>query len=231
MEISDLKTGIKLEIELENDSHQEGSGKLISKLQVKKKGSLMIDAPFSGALINPLHTGIGINVYFTKRSSAQIDLYRFKARVTGRERAGKLLLLQIVAESDIQMVQRRQFYRLECTLPVRYRLVGEKDCRKGIDTGTEFFKAYTKDISGGGVCVNTEEKLEISRIIECEVFLQEDNPVRFYGNIVRTETNAPDSKYKYLAGVAFRKIEDKDREAIIRFIFEQQRKLRKKGLI
>jgi c-di-GMP-binding flagellar brake protein YcgR len=231
MEISDLKTGTKLELELDSDTPRDRSGKLISKLQVKRKGSMMIDAPYSGATINPLHVGVGLYVYFVKRSKSQIDLYRFRARVTGREQAGNLLLLQIVAEGEIQMVQRRQFYRLEYTLPVRYRLVGEKDCENSTETGVKFINSYIKDISGGGVCVNTEEKLEMLKIIESEVFLQEDNPVRFYGDIVRTGTNAPESKFRYFAGVAFRKIEDRDREAIIRFVFEQQRKLRKKGLI
>lgn len=231
MKISDLKTGTKLELELENKPQHGKSGKLVSKLQVIRKGSLLIDAPFSGATINPIHTGAGIYVYFTKRTNLQIDLYRFKAKVTGREYSGNLPLLEIEAESDIKMVQRRQFYRLECTLPVQYRLVGETDCDKGIDTGEKFIKSYTKDISGGGVCINAEVKLEADGILECEVLLQEDNPVRFYGNIVRIETNESESRYKYLAGIAFRKIGDKDREAIIRFIFEQQRKLRKKGLI
>jgi c-di-GMP-binding flagellar brake protein YcgR len=87
------------------------------------------------------------------------------------------------------------------------------------------------NISGGGICLRIEEKIDIGRLVECVVDTDADRKISFIGKVVRCEKSEIESKYRYEAGIDYTRIEDKEREAVVRFIFEEQRKLRKKGLI
>jgi len=50
------------------------------------------------------------------------------------------------------------------------------------------------------------------------------------GRVVRlTEYDSKNDVYKYEIGVKFEKIEERDRERIIGYIFQEQRRLIKKG--
>ena len=76
-----------------------------------------------------------------------------------------------------------------------------------------------------------EEKVEVGKLVECEVFTSQDKKVRFFGKVIRYERSELEGRFKYEAGIAYIKINDNDREAVVRYIFNEQRKLRKKGLI
>jgi len=95
----------------------------------------------------------------------------------------------------------------------------------------DYSKGLTRDISGGGTCLVLAEGIERGKYIECELQLSENKIVKFYGSIIRSRKSDIDSKSRYELGVEFYDIDDRSREAIISFIFEEQRKLRKKGLI
>jgi len=69
------------------------------------------------------------------------------------------------------------------------------------------------------VCIRLKERIETGELLECELFLNDFNKVSFLKNDV----------YKYEIGVKFEKIEERDRERIIGYIFQEQRRLIKKG--
>lgn len=229
MEISDLKPGTKLELDLLNPDELDDFKKVASKLQGINENSLLIDAPIHGSMVYPVHIGATLNVYFSRKTDKQIDVFRFKARVVGREYSGNLALLQIEAEGKMQMIQRRQFYRLECSLPLKYRIVTTMNPEYNKEI--KFKASLSRNLSGGGLCICIEDRVNIGETVECEINLYEDVTIRFYGVVVRLEENDLENKYKFLAGITFKKIGNKDREAVVKYIFEQQRKLRKKGLI
>ncbi len=229
MKISELQTGTKLELDLLELDEQDRFRKAVSKLQGIDGNNLLIDAPMHGSVLYPVHIGAALNVFFSRKTDKQIDVLRFKARVTGRESSGNLALLRIEAESDIQMVQRRQFFRLDCSLPMKYRSVVTMNPEYNKEI--KFIHTISRNLSGGGLCICVGDRVNIGETLECEVELCTGCSIRFYGTVVRGEENELGSKYKYLAGVAFKKIENRDREIVVKYIFEQQRKLRKKGLI
>lgn len=228
MEISDLKTGTKLELDLLNLEEWDRFRKGVSKLQGTNGSSLLIDAPIHGSVVYPVHIGTPLNVFFSRKTDKQIEVYKFKARVTGREHSENLALLRIEAESRIHLIQRRQFYRLECSLPLKYRQIEAMNPEENKEIS--FKTSMSRNLSGGGLCICVEDKINIGGTVECEINLYNRN-IKFYGVVVRLEENDLESKYRYLAGVAFKKITNKNRELVIRYIFEQQRKRRKRGLI
>jgi len=80
------------------------------------------------------------------------------------------------------------------------------------------------------VCIRLKERIETGELLECELFLNDFNKVSFLGRVVRlTEYDSKNDVYKYEIGVKFEKIEERDRERIIGYIFQEQRRLIKKG--
>ena len=78
--------------------------------------------------------------------------------------------------------------------------------------------------------LNTDHKLDIGDMIECNFQLDNENDIKIIGKVVRFGI-ADKLTYKYDLGISFPKISEGVRDTIIKFIFEKQRELRKKGFI
>jgi c-di-GMP-binding flagellar brake protein YcgR len=230
MVVSELEIGTKLELERIKEDGTRAETLLVSEFEwFAAPGEAVIAAPILEGSIVPLHPGTLLNVFFIKRREDDIQLYKFEARVAGRERSENLHLLRIEMPGEIEKVQRRNYYRLNCSLQAQYRIVDE--INEVYNEDIPFKKTITNNISGGGVNLLLEDRIEAGKLVECEVFTSRNKKVRFFGKVVRYERNEVESKYRYEAGIAYVTIRSSDREAVVQFIFEEQRKLRKKGLI
>ena len=226
MKLSDITPGTKLEIEISNYEGDRGGPVLVSELEWIDEGeTAYIAAPIHEGIVYPVRIASPINIYFLHKG----DLYRCSARVLERSTKDNIALLKIEKTGGIERIQRRQFFRFECTLPVKYRIIETLECEK--NEGIPFLSTYLRDLSGGGISLAVEDKIEKGSLIECLLSLDPQKVINFYGRIVRVSRQPPEEKYKYTVGIIFYKIENRDREEIIRFIFREQRKLRKKGLI
>ena len=230
MDLTELKIGTKLELELFNESGVRMDYTLISRFEwLLDENSAMIAAPIHEGLIYPIRTGTEMNIYLTAKLENVISLYRFKARVTGRDTVDNLALLRIEAESGFEKVQRRKYFRLECSVAVKYRIVDSFNEFK--NEGIQFKKSLAINLSGGGICLLLEEKIDVGKLVECEITTYQNRVIRFFGKVIRYEKNQVESRFKFLAGIAYIKINENDREAVVKFIFNEQRILRQKGLI
>lgn len=227
MKLSEMDIGTKLELQMYNAFGEKIRPSLVSELEwAEGENVAFIAAPFQGGVIYPVHIGTSLNVYFIHNG----DLKRFKAKVLERAADENIPLLKIAVESEIERIQRRQFYRFACSLPVKYRVIDLRDQEQS--KKVPFKEAVTRDLSGGGLCVIVGEgELKSGELLECELQLSQDSVVRFRGQVVRVSTQELDGKHRFKAGIWFRKIENKDRESIISYIFQEQIRLRKKGLI
>lgn len=230
MKISELQVGTKLELELFNSDGIRYENTLVSEFEwAEGENAAMIAAPINEGVVFPIHTGTGIYVYFIKKKENVTAVYRFKAIITGRGTSENLALLMIEAVSEIKKVQRRGYFRLDCSISVQFRQV--ESLNPVHSEGIPYKKALASNLSGGGICLLLEDKVEVGKLIECEIPAGEDKLIRFYGKIIRYDRNEPEGRFKYEAGIAYIKINENDREAVVKFIFDEQRKLRKKGLI
>lgn len=157
-------------------------------------------------------------------------VYEFKA-VVYEKLFGRVPLLRLKTISEVNKIQRRDFYRLKLMRDIEARkillenILENNQEKKFGDT----FKCYLHDISAGGVLISTKEDLQEGDTLEIKIDLNGIELVA-YGIIVRrTLTVSPRAPYSY--GVKFDKMREFDKNKLSRFIFEEQRKLIKKGLI
>ena len=114
---------------------------------------------------------------------------------------------------------------MNCELEADYRVIETLPIE---DTGHETYtKTVTRDISGGGVCLVTDEKFSAGTLLEA--FLKLDRKIRFVGVVARSIPIREKGKLLYETGIEFKIIENKDRERVISYVFETQREQLKKG--
>ena len=226
MDLYRIQPGTKIELELLDDTGEKNSTILVSELEwCEGQNEAYIAAPIHEGILYPMHIGTIMNMCMLHGE----ELYKAKARVTGRNNKDNIVLLKVEASGGLKKIQRRQFFRFDCIKPVKYRMVHyAKDARCDEE---DFKNTITKDISGSGICMLVEEEIQKNALLECELLLEEGNAVKFLGNAVRVIKCDFKSRYKYEIGVFFKQLDNKDRDYIVKYIFNEQRKLRKKGLI
>lgn len=207
-----LKVGDKLRI-VERDmlSHKENEYK--SQLLDIKGDILYIAVPIVEGALVPIHTGGVVKILFFKKEG----VFYFYANVLERSKDVKIPYLVVQKISDLEKLQRRNFYRLEVSLPVKFKQLDNSEESEGI----------VKDISGGGLKLHTLSQLQMDQSIEICLCLECYN-INIIGKVVRIEKI--DSKF-YEYGIYFVEINEKDRDKIIRFIFNMEKKYKKKGVI
>lgn len=138
---------------------------------------------------------------------------------------GRIPLLRLKLLSEVNKIQRRDFYRLKLMGDIEARVIENlKQEKYG-----EPFKCILHDISAGGVLLSTKKELEEKDLLEFTLNLH-GNKLLIYGTVVRrTLTGNHRAPYSY--GVKYENITEPERTVITKFIFEEQRRLIKKGLV
>jgi len=111
------------------------------------------------------------------------------------------------------MRERRRFVRLDINVKVRW---------KRIEQVNEEEKEVTKNISGGGICLIAEEKLNKGDTLYLEIELPSGELIYARGRVVwvnEYEIIGVEVKKKYDVGIEFIEIKEEDREEIGRYIF------------
>jgi len=152
-----------------------------------------------------------------------IGVFGFKAKVIGKKRISDLSYLKIERLGDVFKEQRRNFFRLEITLQIKVKTIDPKYGEQMEIDG------LTKDISGGGLRFITEKPLKLNTRVEITIYI-EGEPVAVQGRVVRCLLST-ELENKYEIGIMFENIDEKTRTKVIAFIFENQRRMREKGLI
>ncbi len=228
MKASELNTGTKLEIEFINYfiENKELKKLFVSEFELAEGENIIyVAAPIYEGKYLTAPSGTDMYIYLNISN----QFYKTKASLIDRLVKDGLPVYKISIEGEFEKIQRRQFFRFDCVLDVKCRevdMVNDKAVPKG-----NIIKGLTRDISGGGTCLALGQGIEKGKIIECELQLSENKVIKFIGTIVRSSKTDSESKNKYDLGVEFYYIDNRSRETIISFIFEEQRKLRKKGLI
>ncbi len=138
---------------------------------------------------------------------------------------GRIPLYRLRFLSEVNKIQRRNFYRLRLMRDVEAALVEDLKTRKY----GERFKCNLHDISAGGVHISSSKELQEKDMIEFTLNLNGKKLVAF-GIIVR-RTLTENTRAPYAYGVKFDRMSDFERNEITKYIFEEQRRLIKKGLV
>lgn len=151
-------------------------------------------------------------------------IYELKT-VLSEKLFGSIPLLRLKGISEINKIQRRDYYRLKIFREIEARQIIDNNEKKY----GESFKGNLQDISSGGLMFSTKEYFDEKDMLEFTLDLNNHKMV-VLGIVVRRNLNESyRSPYSY--GIKYVDLNTADRNAINRFIFEEQRRLIKKGLI
>jgi hypothetical protein len=129
---------------------------------------------------------------------------RCRALVLGADPAG---VVELGVTGEVAVDQRREHVRIDLRLP---GVVRPRHAAHGA------LHTYTLDVSGGGVLVAGAGRAEIGEAVSVLVKLPGSETLEAAGRVARR------SRSGHVA-LAFEAIDEERREALVRFLFEQQR--------
>jgi hypothetical protein len=116
--------------------------------------------------------------------------------------------LRVDTSGGVELIQRRDYVRVEAYVPVTYQPLGP---------GGFTVTAHTRDVSGGGIQLAEAEALRLGETLPLTVELGEgDESVDVVGEVVREIGERG-------FGVRFVKIDPKERQRVIRWVFSRER--------
>ncbi len=201
-----------------------------SILDINQDEFMYIGMPSYNGQIITLHIGDHYQLcVYTKRG-----LYQCDGVVIDRYKEGTLYIAIIRILSGLVKQQRRQFYRLEKIMDISHCLY-EEEASPDEPVLVQWEKAIMTDISGGGARFNSNNRFEAGRIVLLKVVLplQAGNQEFILKARVISSQILINRIGSYETRVEFSEIERSQREEIIRYVFEEERKQRRreKGLV
>jgi len=163
-------------------------------------------------------------------------LYQCFGKVIDRYKDNTVYIVLVELTSNLRKFQRREFYRFSCALEMKSRQL-ETDEIKSIEKDLVDLKpnlplqrSIVVDISGGGLRFVANYKYEPGTLIQCCYSLTIDGRYKEYnlvGHVLSVQEN-PNRPGLFEHRVQYTDINTEEREEIIRFIFEEERKNRQK---
>lgn len=213
------------------------------KVSDKKYGSQLLDfdgdrtakiaMPISEGKVIPLEIDDDYHLCFFTNSG----LYQCTVRIKKRYTENRMYVMDVIFLTPLKKFQRRKFYRLDCLFPIRYRIVPKEQFEKKNEAEQDNEKdeilweeGTISDLSGGGIRFHgnveckKEDLVEIvlplslqSGIVPLSLYMKVVSCVHFEGSRVAYETRGE-----------FLDINEKERETVIKYVFEEQRRRMRK---
>lgn len=195
---------------------------------------LKIAMPLDGGKVVLMPNNARIDAFFYTIKG----LYQGRFVIVDRYKEGNLMIQVIELTSELKKFQRREYFRLSCTMGIMYRPLSqeEHDYYFSIENLNEqieeetLIPAFALDISGGGMRYVSKERLEKENIIFAVLSFNYEEELKKYavlGKIIGVST-AKNNHNLFEHRVEFSNVNGIVREDIIKYIFEEERKRRKK---
>lgn len=222
----DLKLGIKPKI-------------YVSKIyDFTDEGYINVAMPISKGKLVPLERGRIFDVFFYTSKG----IYQCRAKIMNRSKSDNLYSLEILLVTELQKFQRRQYFRLEKTLPIYYAELSEEnyllilkthqfpDDMKDINL---FSQADTLDISGGGMrFVGRTQIAQGKKVLVMFDINEHGKPVKYrLPATVILSFGIRGRAGMFEHRIEFENITKEYRELLIRYIFEEERKKRRVDIL
>lgn len=180
-----------------------------------------------------------VNTEFDLYFYTPSGLFQCFANVIDRYKDGNQYVLLMELTSNLRKFQRREYYRLSCALEMNARPL-EKEEKDAIDRnannylvpGLPLKRSVVVDISGGGIRFISSYQYEADSLVYCKYNLVIDGVSKEYTLVskVLVVRELEDRKGVYEHRAQYVDIDTYDREEIIKFIFEEERKHRKREM-
>lgn len=244
-----VSIGDKLEITNLNTRLNERSSSYVSQLlDFIDNNKACISMPIKKGQIIPLPIGEKYYLYcYTNKG-----LFQCKVEITDRYKIKNIYVLVIEFLSELEKVQRRQYYRIDCLMDILYHIVSEKEnqllykivlnnYKNGEEKQTDldkldeyrkvWYEGTVTDISGGGARFISTHLHQQGETINLLLDLGLEKKLNITCTII-SSISMQNRTGSYENRVKYSDISKDDRETIIKFIFAEERRQRKreKGL-
>lgn len=182
-------------------------------------------------ILLPVDTEYDVTIY------GQTGLFQCFARVVDRYKSNNVYLLALELTSNLRKHQRREFYRFSCALEMCSRTLEEEEIKAvdekrpySLTPGLPIKRSVIVDISGGGLRFLSTQKYEPGSMLYCSYHLLkngEKKQIEVVGKVL-TVNELDNRRGTYEHRVQYVNVDVDTREQIIQFIFEEERKNRKR---
>lgn len=164
-------------------------------------------------------------------------LYQCFARIIDRYKSNNVYILVVELTSNLRRYQRREYYRFSCALEMCARNLVEEEVQAienkvpyTLQPGLPLKRSVIVDISGGGLRFMSNQRYEPESLLYCSYHLivgGERKRYEIIGKVlsVKELQNKPGTLEHR---VQYYNVDVETREAIIRYIFEEERRSRKR---
>ena len=213
------------------------------KVSDKKYGSQLLDfdgdrtakiaMPISEGKVIPLEIDDAYNLCFFTNSG----LYQCTAQIKKRYTENRMYVMDVIFLTPLKKFQRRKFYRLDCLFPIRYRIVPKEQFEKKNEAEQDNEKdeilweeGTISDLSGGGIRFHGNVECKKGDFVEIVLPLSLQSgiiPLSLYMKVVSC-VHFEGSRVAYETRGEFLNINEKERETVIKYVFEEQRRRMRK---
>ncbi|MCR4674919.1 MAG: flagellar brake domain-containing protein [Lachnospiraceae bacterium] len=244
MTYKEIKPGLKVNIRFVQEANRqsnkgEEASVFVSRIfDISKDGLLELDMPTRGGKLLLLPVNVRYEFIFI----SETGMYKAEGTIKERFKRGNFYLIKAQLLTKLERFQRREYYRLNCLMPISFS--GVEDNVALSDDVTELFQYLESeenkkihptilgtivDISGGGLRAVSEKKIEDVNYCDLQFYIEvrgEQQKVELMAKLIAVQKVEESKNYQYRFKFLFK--DSKMQETIIRFIFEEDRKIRKK---
>ena len=234
--IADLiRLGDKIDINFLH--HNNGKTYKSSVFDIFSETELEIGMPTENGRMVLFQVGMECQFYFY----TQKGIFTCEGVVKERYKKDNFYLLSIKTTSELKKFQRRDFFRVECTEDFYYYAIPKEVAE--LETTEEIFEiisdldymdkvrfGHMQDLSGGGGRFMANEDLEIGSFVVSVIRLTNNKVDKTFYLVTEVISCDPVEKIpgKKMIRCKYWYKDAKDRELIIRYVFEQDRCRRQK---
>lgn len=202
-------------------------------LEFTNNDTIKAAMPISKGKLVPLERGKQFDAFFYTSKG----IYQCVSQILERSKDNNIYMVEIKLKTDLQKFQRRQYFRLEKTLPIYYAELSEEDYLSILETKRFpehmkdldlFEQANTLDISGGGMRFVGRKKIDQGKKVLIMFDIDEGGRAIRYRlpATVIVSFNAQNRSGIFEHRVEYENITREYRELLIKYIFEEERKKR-----
>jgi len=243
-----IETGAKIELrKIRHVETMEETSYVSRFLYQKSADEAVIEMPMREGLLVPLEPEDMFQICFYTSKG----LYQCQSQVVSRYYEDSLPVAVIRLRSEFEKLQRRQYYRMESLLQMEFRIISENEFDQMLmrketawrepvkkDTVvdgeemilTRFYTGVTLDISGGGVRFNSQHAAQSGDLIAIRIafLFGEAQKLQMLFAKVLTVLPVQNRSGLFEHRAEFVSISNMERECVIRYIFLEERKRRKR---
>lgn len=196
--------------------------------------TLQVAMPIFEGKIVPLP----VNEKFSACFYTDKGLLQCNILVKSRYKDGNLFFMDVTLLGELTKVQRREFYRYQCLMDAKLRVVSDNEYDTGFPDDPEVpvealeYPVKILDISGGGARLATKHSLDRNEIVKIKFsvrIIDEHFGFELFARILGS-TAIQGRRDLFEQRLEFMKIRQEERDRIIRFIFESERMARKREI-